>query len=95
MVRFFRESLLLDKVTDSAPEGRVIDRCESFLLSNGRDFLRRVLESALQIGAENLEKKGRRLNLPVRGVWSAQGKRVQEGDDRSGGDRSLACLFHL
>jgi hypothetical protein len=38
----------LKAAADSAPEGRVIDRCESFLLGNGRDFLRKVLESTLQ-----------------------------------------------
>jgi hypothetical protein len=48
----------LETAADSAPEGQIIDRCESFLLSNGRDFLRRVLESTLQSRAEVLEKKG-------------------------------------
>jgi hypothetical protein len=48
----------LDAAADSAPEGQIIDRCESFLLSSGRDFLRRVLESTLQSRAEVLEKKG-------------------------------------
>ena len=48
----------LESAADSAPEGQVIDRCESFLLGNGRDFLRRVLESTLQSRAELLEKKG-------------------------------------
>ncbi len=48
----------LESTADSAPEGQVIDRCESFLLSSGRDYLRRVLESTLQFRAENLEKKG-------------------------------------
>jgi hypothetical protein len=48
----------LETAADSAPEGQVIDRCESFLLGNGRDFLRRVLESTLQSRAEGLEKKG-------------------------------------
>jgi hypothetical protein len=47
----------LDAAADSAPEGQVIDRCESFLLGNGRDFLRRLLESTLQSRAELLEKK--------------------------------------
>jgi hypothetical protein len=47
----------LESAADSAPEGQVIDRCESFLLGNGRDFLRRVLESTLQSRAELLEKK--------------------------------------
>jgi hypothetical protein len=48
----------LETAADSAPEGQVIDRCESFLLGSGRDFLRRVLESTLQCRAEALEKKG-------------------------------------
>jgi hypothetical protein len=48
----------LDAAADSAPEGQVIDRCESFLLGNGRDFLRKVLESTLQTRAVVLEKKG-------------------------------------
>jgi hypothetical protein len=48
----------LESAADSAPEGQVIDRCESFLLGNGRAFLRKVLESTLQTRAEVLEKKG-------------------------------------
>jgi hypothetical protein len=47
-----------EAAADSAPEGQVIDRCESFWLGHGRDFLRRVLESTLQSRAEVLEKKG-------------------------------------
>jgi hypothetical protein len=47
----------LEAAADSAPEGQIIDRCESFLLGNGRDFLRRLLESTLQSRAELLEKK--------------------------------------
>lgn len=47
----------LEAAADSAPQGQVIDRCESFLLGNGRDFLRRVLESTLQSRIEGLEKK--------------------------------------
>lgn len=48
----------LELAADSAPVGQVIDRCESLLLGNGRDFLRRVLQSTLQSRAEFLEKKG-------------------------------------
>ena len=50
----------LESVTASAPEGQVIDRCESFLLGHGRDFLRRMLEETLQSRADLLEKKGDR-----------------------------------
>jgi len=48
----------LETAAESAPEGQVIDRCETFLLGYGRDFLRRVLESTIQSRAEVLEKKG-------------------------------------
>jgi hypothetical protein len=48
----------LESAADSAPEGQVIDRCESFLLGYGRDFLRRILESTIQSRAEVVEKKG-------------------------------------
>jgi hypothetical protein len=48
----------LEHAVDSAPKGQVIDRCESLLLGHGRDFLRRALESSLQLRAEALEKKG-------------------------------------
>jgi hypothetical protein len=47
----------LEAAADSAPEGQVIDRCESFMLGFGRDFLRRMLESTIQLRAERLEKK--------------------------------------
>jgi hypothetical protein len=47
----------LEAAADSAPEGQVIDRCESFMLGFGRDFLRRMLESTIQLRAESLEKK--------------------------------------
>ncbi len=47
----------LESAAESAPDGQVINRRESLLLGNGRDFLRRVLESTLQSRAELLEKK--------------------------------------
>ena len=47
----------LEAAADSAPVGQVIDRCESFMLGFGRDFLRRMLESTIQLRAESLEKK--------------------------------------
>ncbi len=48
----------LENAVDSAPKGQVVDRCESLLLGHGRDFLRRAMESSLQLRAEALEKKG-------------------------------------
>ncbi len=47
----------LETAVESAPEGQLIDRCESLFIGNGRDFLRRALESTLQSRIELLEKK--------------------------------------
>ena len=52
----------------------MIDRCESFLLGNGRDFLRTVLESALPNQAKILEKKGGPPNLPCGASGRHKGK---------------------
>ncbi len=49
----------LEAAAGSAPDGQIIDRCESYLLGSGRDFLRRALEDTLQDRAEALEKKAR------------------------------------
>ena len=47
----------LESTADSAPDGQVIDRCESLLLGAGRDFLRRALEDTIQAKVDALEKK--------------------------------------
>jgi hypothetical protein len=65
----------LEAAADSAPEGQVLDRCESFLLGNGRAFLRKALESTLQTRAEALEKKGappESARVEPRGVTKAE-----------------------
>jgi len=49
----------LEATAGSAPHGQVIDRCESLLLGDGREFLRRALEDTLQAQVDALEKKGR------------------------------------
>jgi hypothetical protein len=48
----------LEATADSAPAGQIIDRCESLLLGNGREFLRQALEDTLQAQVDALEKKG-------------------------------------
>ena len=50
----------LETTAEAAPHGQVIDRIESLLLGNGRDFLRKTLEDSLQGRVDALEKKGRR-----------------------------------
>jgi hypothetical protein len=49
----------LEATAGFAPAGQIIDRCESLLLGNGREFLRRALEDTLQAQVDALEKKGR------------------------------------
>ena len=49
----------LEATAGSAPDGQVIDRCESLLLGAGREFLRRALEDTLQDRIDALEKKAR------------------------------------
>ncbi len=48
----------LEAAAGSAPAGQIIDRRESLLLGNGREFLRRALEDTLQHRVDTLEKKG-------------------------------------
>ena len=45
--------------------GQIVDRFESFLLGNGRDFLRKVLESTLQTRAQVLEKRAASRSLGI------------------------------
>jgi len=59
----------LEAAADAAPDGQVIDRCESFLLGSGRDFLRKVLESTIQTRAAALEKKGASPGSARAGRW--------------------------
>jgi hypothetical protein len=49
----------LEATAGSAPTGQIIDRCETLLLDNGREFLRRALEDTLQAQVDTLEKKAR------------------------------------
>ena len=47
----------IEAAAESAPQGQVIDRCESLLLGAGREFLRGTLEATLQSRIDALEKK--------------------------------------
>jgi hypothetical protein len=49
----------LEATAGSAPTGQIIDRCETLLLDNGREFLRHALEDTLQAQVDDLEKKPR------------------------------------
>ncbi len=49
----------LEATAGSAPDGQVIDRCESLLLGSGRELLRRAPGDTLQDRVDVLEKKGR------------------------------------
>ena len=46
----------LEATAETAPNGYVIDHCESLLLGKGRDFLKQSLESTIRSRIETLEK---------------------------------------
>jgi hypothetical protein len=48
----------MEAATAAAPPGRVLDRLEALLLTRGREFLLRALESAAQHTADEGVKKG-------------------------------------
>jgi protein-disulfide isomerase-like protein with CxxC motif len=50
----------LQRATDAAPDGCVLQRAETVALATGREFTRRALETALQNQAHDAEKKMRR-----------------------------------
>jgi hypothetical protein len=68
----------LEATADSAPDGQVIDRCESLLLGAGREFLRAALQDTLQARIDALEKKG----LPA-GPAHAAPRAATRGDRRA------------
>ncbi len=47
----------MHRLGHEAPEGGVIDACESAALSRGRDLLRDTLAAAVQARADGVEKK--------------------------------------
>ena len=49
----------LEATASSAPDGQIIDHCETLLLTKGREFLRQALEETLRDRVDVLEKKGR------------------------------------
>lgn len=53
----FRE---LNKAGHAAADGAVLNVCERLAIDQGREFTRRMLETALHEQAESVEKKGRR-----------------------------------
>ena len=57
--RAFALAQEIEATADSAPAGQIIDRCETFLLGGGREFLRHTLEDTLQARVDALEKKPR------------------------------------
>ena len=53
----FRE---LNKACDEAVDGTVLDVCEKLAMRQGREAIRRTIETALNRQAGEVEKKGRR-----------------------------------
>jgi len=50
----------MESTANGAADGKVLDLCESLVLSKGRDLLRAILTGAAQQQADAVEKKGRR-----------------------------------
>ena len=48
----------METTADRAPDGRVLQRLEGLLLTQGRDFLRNALEQLTQHTADEAVKKG-------------------------------------
>ena len=61
-------------VGDQAPDGQVLRQLETFLLTRGRDFLRRAMETAAQAQAPAAEKKG----FPPGAVPAAAAETIKE-----------------
>jgi hypothetical protein len=53
----------MEKTTNEAADGQVLDLCETLTLTKGRQLLRDILMAAMQQQAEQVEKKGRRRAL--------------------------------
>lgn len=58
----FRE---LNKACDDAADGTVLDVCETLAIEQGRELIRKTVETSLSLQAQEVEKKGRRPG-PVR-----------------------------
>ena len=50
----------MEKTSNEAADGKVLDLCETLTLTKGRQLLRDILTAAMQQQAEQVEKKGRR-----------------------------------
>jgi len=50
----------LEHTCNQAPDGQVLDRAESVILQQGREFLRMALQASLQQQAQDAEKKSPR-----------------------------------
>jgi hypothetical protein len=50
----------LEALALSAPDGTVLDACESAVIQKGRDLNKRILEDAVARRIESAEKRGRR-----------------------------------
>ena len=55
LVLNFRE---LNQACDQAKDGAVLDVCETMVLRQGRELMRRTLESAMRLQKVAVEKKG-------------------------------------
>lgn len=50
----------MEKTSNEAADGKVLDLCETLTLTKGRQLLRDILTAAMQQQADQVEKKGHR-----------------------------------
>lgn len=60
MRNFHAYVMELDQLALSAPEGEVLDQCETAAVTKGQDINRQTLQQAIQRRIHAAEKKGRR-----------------------------------
>jgi len=58
MVLNFRE---LNNTCDESADGTMLDICEEMAMRQGRELIRKTIETSLQMQATEVEKKGRRI----------------------------------
>jgi hypothetical protein len=58
--RFHAFVMELDQLALAAPDGAVLDQCETAAVLQGQDISRQVLERAVQRRIDHAEKKGAR-----------------------------------
>ncbi len=88
----FRE---LNRACDAARDGAVLGVCETLALRQGRELMRRTIESALHLQKSEVEKKESGAGLWMWADEAASRLSSEEGDDRCGGSAVVAGVLRV